>query len=260
MGRETVAEELADGVLLLTLDRPRTKNAFNDRQYDDFRDALLDARESDAVRAVVITGRGDAFSSGQDLSEMARPRPPGAAAGGFMPFLEALATFDKPLLAAVNGVAVGIGTTLLLHCDIVYVGASARLRMPFVSIGFIPEAGSSYLLQQIVGSQKAAELVLSSDWISSSDAAEWGLAARCCRDDELLPAIMERARQLAAQPPRAMRGAKKLLLDARADALNTARERERIAGEKYGGAPENLEAIRAFLEKRPPDFSAIEEP
>lgn len=258
MQGRTILSEYRDGVRLLTMNRPERRNAFNDEQYDDFREALQDIWADDAVKACIITGSAGAFSAGQDLGEM--QEPPSYDDGlphGFRPFVDRLSTFDKPLLAAVNGVGVGIGLTMLLHCDIVYLAESARLRAPFVSLGLVPEAGSSLLLQTIVGPQVAAELLYTNAWIDSGRAVDLGLAAAAFPDDELLDRTMEKASEIARQPLVALRQTKRLLLDVRSDALAAARRREEPAMALVAGAPANVEAVRAFREKRPPDFTGL---
>lgn len=257
MKRETILEDLKDGVLVATLNRPRKKNAFNNQQYDDFRDMLADAQENREVRVVIVTGANGDFSAGQDLNELGKEAPKTSKRTGFYPFLERVSSFDKPLFAAVDGVAVGIGTTLLLHCDLVYVADTARLRMPFTSLGLNAEAGSSLLLQLIVGPHRAAQLLYGSDWITAAQAVELGIAAGSFAGDRLLPALMEVAAQVAAQPPNAVRENKRLLLAARADALAAAMKREKEVANRLIGAPENREAVQAFLEKRVPDFSKL---
>ncbi len=176
---------------------------------------------------------------------------------GFGPFVDRLSTFDLPLLAAVNGVGVGIGLTMLLHCDLVYIGRSARLRAPFVSLGLVPEAGSSFLLQAIVGPQPAAEILYSTAWIDAERAVALGLAAAAFHDDELLERAVEHASEIAAQPRAALQATKRLLLGVRADALEAARRREEPAMALRIGSPANVEAIRAFREKRAPDFGGL---
>lgn len=258
MNRETVLFEHTEGVALLTMNRPSKRNAFNDRQYDDLRDALADTQNDDAIKIAVITGAPGAFSGGQDLTEMgANPAHDDGQPHGFGPFIDRLSTFDKPLMGAVNGVGVGIGLTMLLHCDIVYIAESARLRAPFVSLGLVPEAGSSLLLQAIVGQQRAAELLYTNAWIDADRAVELGLAAASFPDDELLKRTLERAREIAAQPLSALRRTKQLLLDVRAEALEAARRREETAMAASIGSPANDEALRAFREKRPADFSGL---
>jgi enoyl-CoA hydratase/carnithine racemase len=176
---------------------------------------------------------------------------------GFGPLVNRLSTFDEPLLAAVNGVGVGIGLTMLLHCDIVYMAESARLRAPFVSLGLVPEAGSSFLLQAIVGPQVAARLLYTNAWIDAEQAVAFGLAAARFPDSELLDRTLEEAAEIARQPASALRRTKRLLLDVRAEALAVARRREESAMALSGGSPANVEAIRAFREKRSPNFTGL---
>ncbi len=258
MNRETVLSEHRDGIALLSLNRPNKRNAFSDQQYDDLRDALADAQADDTIKVTVITGAPGAFSAGQDLAEMGAARAyEDGRRHGFGPFLDRLSTFDKPLLAAVNGVGVGIGLTMLLHCDIVYMAESARLRAPFVSLGLVPEAGSSFLLQAIVGPQIAAQLLYTNTWIDAERAVALGLAAAKFPDSELLERTLEQAAEIARQPSKSLRRTKQLLLDVRAEMLATARRREESAMALSGGSPANVEAIRAFREKRSPDFTGL---
>ncbi len=259
MKRETVLEEIRDGVARLTLHRPRQRNAFNAQMYDELRDALTDARDDDRVRVVVITGADGAFSAGQDLGEMGSGQATPADAGehGFGPFLDRLSEFDKPLLAAVNGVGVGIGLTMLLHCDIVYIAEGARLRAPFVTLGVVPEAASSYLLPRLIGHPRAAELLYTAEWIDAARAVELGIASRVYRPDELLPAIHALASQIAAKPLGALRHTRRLLLATRREQIAEARARENAVFALRVGSPENREAIRAFFEKRPADFTKV---
>jgi len=243
MTRTTVIEEVSDGVAVLTMNRPARRNAFNDQQYDELRAALGDAQADNHVRVVVITGAPGAFSAGQDINEMGSGRQ-------FTPFVDQLASFEKPLLAAVNGVAVGIGVTMLLHCDVVYLAQSARLRAPFVALGLVPEAGSTLLMPMVMGVQRAAEALFTARWLSAGDAVEGGLAHRAVADDQVLTAALATARTIAAQPLAALRATKRLLLAARADALRAARAREDAAQAVRLGSPENLAAIRAFQSRR----------
>jgi len=254
MSRETVSEETRGHVRLITMHRPDRRNAFNSRQYFDMRDAMTAALEDDAVRAVVITGAGRAFSAGQDMGEMIPSGDTDSDAHGFPAFMERLCSFDKPLLAAVNGVGVGLGLTMLLHCDVVHIGASARLRAPFVSLGVVPEAASSFLLPLIAGYQRASEVLLTAEWIDAPRAVALGIAARLYPDVELLPATLAKAEEIAQHPLGALRHTKRLLLATRSEQVRAAREREDVAFAERIGSPENLEAVRAFLEKRAPNF------
>jgi enoyl-CoA hydratase/carnithine racemase len=255
MSQRTVLIERHDGVAVVTWNRPAQRNAFNQAMWLAGRDALVELLDDAAVRAVVVTGAGEAFSAGQDLGEMTVAPTDGAH--GFPGFLDALCAFDKPLVAAVNGVGVGIGLTMLLHCDVVYVGEPARLRAPFVPLGVVPEAAASYLLPLIVGWQRAAEVLYTADWIGARRAVELGIASRCYPASELLPAATAVAARIAAGPIGAIRHTKRLLLATRAEQVRAARAREDAAFEERIGTPENLEAITAFFEKRPPDFSKL---
>ena len=260
MPRETLIEELSGGVLLVTLNRPERKNAFNHRMWCDFRDCLAEAQENDEVRVVVVTGAGGAFTAGADLSEMmggGDPDAAGAEGHGFGSFMDRLCLFDKPLLAAVNGVGVGIGLTLLLHCEYAWIARGARLRAPFITLGVVPEAGSSYLLPALLGTRKAMDLLFESDFISAERAVELGIATHLCEPAEVVAAAMARARELAAKPMGSLRWTKRLVLATRQDLVAAARKREDDAFLHRVGSPENMEAVSAFFEKRPPDFSKV---
>jgi len=262
VGRETVLEARAGFVLTLTLHRPAQKNAFNTVSWRELRDALREARADDGVRAVVLTGAGGAFTAGQDLSEMAQAPSAGASgssAGGhpFGEFLDELCGFDKPLIAAVNGVAVGIGLTILLHCDFAYIAEGARLRAPFVTLGVVPEAAASHLLPLVIGWRNSIELLYGDGWISAARAVEVGLANRLCAPAELMTIAQAKAAELAALPPEALRHTKRLLLATRDAEVSGARAREDAAFRVRVGSPENIEAVRAFFEKRAPDFTKL---
>lgn len=254
---ETVLTELRHRVLLLTLNRPKQKNAFNNQMWCELRDALGDALGNDDVRVVVITGAEGAFTAGQDLGEMGRREADGEREHGFASFMDRLCEFDKPLLAAVNGVGVGIGLTLLLHCDIVYIAEGARLRPPFVTLGVVPEAASSYLLPLTIGYQQAAEAFFTAEWIDAKRAVELGIASRLCIPEDLPHEVRARAEEIARQPLGSLRHTKRLMLAHREAGIRIARRGEDEAFAQRVGSPENVEAIRAFFEKRPPDFSKV---
>jgi enoyl-CoA hydratase/carnithine racemase len=256
MPRTTLIEERTGGVLVVTLDRPEKKNAFDAAMWRDFRDALAEAQDDDAVRTVVVTGAGDAFSAGQDLGAMMGAGD-ATAGDGFATFMDRLCLFDKPLLAAVNGVGVGIGMTLLLHCEYVYIARGARLRAPFVTLGVVPEAGSSYLLPTLLGWRNAIDVLFESDFIPAERAVALGLATRLCEPEALLPETLAHAHRLAAKPLGSLRWTKRLLLATRHDQIAAARRREDEAFVARVGSPENLEAVSAFFAKRPPDFTNV---
>ncbi|MCC6764509.1 MAG: enoyl-CoA hydratase/isomerase family protein [Deltaproteobacteria bacterium] len=255
MARETVLLEIRDGVAIVTWNRPRQRNAFNRQMWCEGRDLLRELLGDSRARAVVVTGAGDAFTAGQDLSEMSAA--PGDAEHPFGGFMDVLVDFDKPLLAAVNGVGVGIGLTMLLHCDVVHLAEEARLRAPFVPLGVVPEAAASFMLPLIVGYQRAAEVLYTGDWIDARRALELGLASRVSTRAELLPSLLALAAKMAAGPIGSIRHTKRLLLATRAEQIRAARVREDAGFVERVGTPENMEAIMAFFEKRPPDFSKL---
>ena len=271
MSDERVLREQRDGVLLLTLNRPQKKNAFDDAAWHAFASALDDARADADVAVVVVVGGGDDLSAGVDLSSFRGPlagapppedrsgaRPAGAAAAvGTSPFgrcLDAVVAFDKQLLAAPRGVGVGFGATFLFHCDLVYGGESLRLRLPFVSLGLVPEAASSYLLPAAIGAQRAAELFYTAEWIDAQRALEAGIVARVFPDDAVVGATLAKAREIARHPVGALQATKRCLKAVQAPAIHLARAAEDAGMAAQAGSPENIEAVMAFFEKRPPDF------
>ena len=219
-------------VTVLTFDRPEARNAFNHALYCAISDELNRARADDGTNVVVLTGEGTAFCAGQDLIEMtamARGELVFARGHGFTRLLESLEAFDKPLLAAVNGPAAGIGLTMLLHCDIVLVAESARLRVPFAEMGVPPEAGSSALLPSRVGWQKACQLLFTSDWMSADEAVSCGLALKTISNERLTDETLTLAIRIATHDGKAMRTTKRLLMDARGSVSQDARAREEAA-------------------------------
>jgi enoyl-CoA hydratase/carnithine racemase len=243
-------------VRVLTLDRPDALNAFNTPLYNACAAALRDASVTDVVRCVVITGRGRAFSAGQDLAEMAAigSGEQDGAEHGFPNFLNALSHFDKPLIAAVNGVGVGVGFTLLLQCDLVLLAHAARLRAPFVPLGVVPEAASSVLMPLIMGPQHAAHSLYTGGWLSAKDAVAAGIAWKTVPDHDLMPQTFAVADEIARMPTVALVETKRLVIAGRIDAVTAARSREEAVFARLAGAPANMEAISAFLEKRDPVF------
>lgn len=218
-----------DGVRLLTLDRPGALNAFDSPLYRATGAALDAARTDDTVKVVVLTGAGRAFSAGQDLDEMARLAAGEPIDSGFPVLLDALQAFDKPLVAAVNGAAVGIGFTMLPHCDLVLAADTARFRTPFAEMGVPPEAASSYLFPARMGWQRAAEVLFTSPWLSAPEAVECGIALRTVPADDLVTAALTLASSIATAPLTALRAIKATMLAGRADAVAAARAREEAA-------------------------------
>ena len=252
-----------NGVRLLTLDRPDALNAFNTPLYDACAAAFHEASARDDIACVVLTGTGRAFSAGQDLGEWSSIDTTGAARGaddpgpGFPRFIDTVAAFEKPLLAAVNGLGVGIGLTVLLHCDLVLIAQGARLRAPFVPLGVVPEAAGSLLMPVVMGGQRAALSLYTGEWITADDAVACGIALRATDPDALLPETMEIAERIARMPVTSLVETKRLVLAGRIDAVRAARSREDRAFAHMVGAPANLEALTAFIEKREPDFRKL---
>jgi len=249
-------------VRVLTLNRPEALNAFNDELYHSAGAALEDAAERPDVACVVITGAGRAFSAGQDLAEMGRLSAAtntdfGGDGPGFPRFLDTLAAFGKPVIAAVNGIGVGIGMTMLLHVDIAIIASTARLRAPFVPLGVVPEAAGSLLMPIVMGNQRAALKLYTGDWVTADEAVECGLALRAVAPDELMSETMDLARRIAKMPVASLSATKRVVIEGRIDAVRAARAREDRAFTGMVGRPANMEAITAFLEKREPDFSRL---
>ena len=225
-------EEAAPGVRVIAFDRPEVRNAFDTAMYRELTAALRAADQDDAIGAVVLTGRGSAFTSGQDLAEMAAIATGTAVDGagqGFMGLLDCLIELSVPLLAAVNGVAVGLGFTLLAHCDLVLVSTEARLRVPFAELGVPAEAASSYLFPEAMGWQPAARILLTSDWVGADELVSLGLALRTCDPAEVLDETVELAARIAAHPRAATRAITGLMRAARRDAVLEANRREQGA-------------------------------
>ncbi len=233
-------------VRLITLDRPDVLNAFDTALYRSLATALDDARADDSVHVVVITGVGRAFSAGQDLAEMAQLASGASIESGFPALLDAVQTFDKPLLAAVNGLAVGIGFTVLPHCDLVLVAESARFRTPFAEMGVPPEAASSYLFPARMGRQRASYVLFTGAWLDAAQAVEYGIAFAAYPDDQLLPRTLELAAAIAAAPLAALRAIKHAMIAAEGPAVAAARAREDAAFAELLGGAANRAALDAF--------------
>jgi enoyl-CoA hydratase/carnithine racemase len=252
-----IAEKIGR-VQVLKINRPDALNAFNDDLYDAIRCALDEAAASPDVAVVVLTGEGRAFSAGQDLAELESPRRhEDGLAHGFPPFIECVEAFSKPLIVAVNGIAVGIGLTLLPHCDLVLIADDARLRAPFVSLGVTAEAGSTHLLPETIGWQESAHLLYTASWLDAARAVELGIAWRSVPREKLLDSALAVASEIAQMPIASLVATKKLLLDGRLDAVRAARDRENVTFAGLVRGPANREALAAFREKRKADFTRL---
>ncbi|RDE24366.1 enoyl-CoA hydratase [Motiliproteus coralliicola] len=241
-------------VRVLELDNPARRNALSLAMYTELRLQLEAAEREASVRALVISGSQEVFCSGNDLDDfISGPRM--NQNHPTIRFMEALRAFSKPVVAAVEGPAVGIGTTLLLHCDLVYAGKSAFLQMPFVQLGICPEYGSSYLLPRMMGYQRAAELLMLGERITAEQGQAMGLINQVVADAEALQQAMSAAQRLAAAPPRAMRECKRLLVEGQRERISAAMDDELKVLAVALGYGEMEEAVTAFKEKRAPDFS-----
>jgi enoyl-CoA hydratase/carnithine racemase len=245
---------LDGNVLTVRMQRPEKRNALNVEMYAALATALRRANSDPAVRVVVITGGPDCFTAGNDILDFVG-NPPADDTHPVMQFLFALTDFEKPLIAAVNGAAVGIGTTLLLHCDLAYAAEDARFHLPFVNLGLCPEAGSSLLLPMRAGSHRAAEAILLGQPFDAATALSWGLVNRLTAPGQADAAALEAAQRVAKQPPAAIRAARQLLREPLRLPLHDALRREAEAFVARLSSPEAAESFQAFMERRPPDFS-----
>jgi enoyl-CoA hydratase/carnithine racemase len=247
-----------DGVATIEIARPEKKNALTQAMYQAMADALNAAREDQAVRAVLITGQPGIFTSGNDIEDFMQ-RAPGQGSDAMdspvFRFMRALLDCDKPVVAAVTGAAIGIGTTLLLHCDFVYVSDEARLAMPFVALGLVPEFASSLVVPQLMGHRRAAQLLLTGDPFTPEQAVECGIATAVIPAGEVVNHARRIAERFNSLPPGAVREAKQLMRAPQRElTLATIRTEGEIFGRRLK-SPEAIEAFTAFFQKRKPDFS-----
>ena len=247
-----IRSETRDRVARIALDRLDKKNALNAEMYAQLGAALAAADRDAQVRAVLLHGAADCFCSGNDVGDFLK-RPAGASPAQAL--FDALPNMRKPVVAAVGGPAVGIGSTMLLHCDLVYAAPNARFQLPFVPLGLVPEFGSSYMLPLLAGYQRAAELLLLGQPFTAQKAYEAGIVTEVVPQDQLIDHSMKIAVALAALPPESMRLTKRLMKARHGATLAATIEEEmRLFAERLA-SPEAKEALSAFLEKRKPDFS-----
>lgn len=243
----------ANRVRTIILNRPDALNAFNEEMYDATAEALGAAASDPEVAVVVITGAGRAFCAGQDLTEMqARIADPGFTPGthGFPGLIDALGAFPKPLICAVNGVGVGLGTTILGFADLAFMSTAARLKCPFTSLGVAPEAASSYLLPQLIGRQNAAWMLMSSEWVEAPEALSMGLVWKLCEPGELLEQTRRHAEVLAARPIPSLVAVKRTMTEPIRAEVAAARTREDGCFAELMGAQANAEALAEFTRGR----------
>jgi enoyl-CoA hydratase/carnithine racemase len=245
------------GVLSLTLNRPEKKNALNKAMYAALVQGMVRAEEEAGIRAVLFQAEGDMFTSGNDIADftevaMGKVQPENVAAS---PFLMALAGSTKPYVAAVQGNAVGVGTTMLLHCDVVIVAEDAKLTVPFVNLALVPEAASTMLLPQRIGYTRAYKLFALGEPLTGKEAAEIGVATEAVPAAKVRARALEFAKQLATRPAGALKLTKQLMRDPAT--IRAVMQREGDAFKERLKSPEALEAFRAFAERRPPDFTKV---
>ena len=251
---EYLVTDVVDGMLKVQFNRPEKKNAITRAMYIGLTAALTEAADNPAIRVVFITGTPGCFTSGNDISDFLH-HPHTDADSPPIQFLTTISQFKKPIVAAVTGVAVGIGTTMLLHCDLVYAAAGANFQLPFVNLGLVPEAGSTIILPQLMGYHRAAALLMLGDFFDAPTAQALGLVNEVFDDDRLLAATLEKVQLLAAKPPAALRLTKSLLKETHADLIRETIYKEGEQFQQCLQSPEAREAMQAFMERRPPDFS-----
>jgi enoyl-CoA hydratase/carnithine racemase len=248
-----IACSTEDRVLTIRFNRPEKKNAILRSMYGDAAQALKTAQADPNVRVVVITGEGNCFTAGNDLKDFLEVPPTNEDAEVFQ-FMFALSAFPKPVIAAVNGLAIGIGTTLLFHCDLVYAVPEATFQMPFLNLAVVPEFASSLLVPRLVGRAAASELLLLGEAFNAARAKEIGLLNAVVPAGDLMATVMGKAKALALKPPGAVRDAKALMHASVAEIHRHIVTEGKIFGERLQ-TPEFKEAATAFFEKRAPDFS-----
>lgn len=238
----------------IAFDRPARRNAITAQMYDLLAAAIAQAEADKSVRVMLLHGQADAFTAGNDLEDFMR-RPPAGEDTPVFRFLRVMSQAAKPIVAAVNGPAIGIGTTLLLHCDLVVAGDNARFQLPFTSLGVVPEFASSYLLPLACGYLRAAELLLLGEAFDAAKACECGIVTRVVPAAEALATARALAQRLASLPPKSLRLTKQLMKSAHAAAVQTQLQAEGAHFRAMLGEPAAREALAAFMEKRKPDFS-----
>ena len=246
--------ELTDGVFHIEITRPEKKNALTAEMYQALANALTEAEADPAVRVILISGAGGNFTAGNDLTDFL-DHPPMEESAPVFRFLNGFANLQKPFVAAVEGVAVGVGTTILLHCDLAYAGASARFALPFANLGLTPEAASSLLLPLRTGHARAAEMLMLGEVFSAQTALEAGIVNAVLPDGQVLAHALERCRKLIAQPAASLRLTKQLMKRAQQALIRETMSAEAEIFRQRLVSPEAKEAFAAFFEKRKPDFS-----
>jgi enoyl-CoA hydratase/carnithine racemase len=256
---DEIITELSEGILRVELNRPTRKNAMTSRMYVVLAGIFNDAAKDQGIRAVLWHGAGDSFCAGNDVEDFLK-NPPGPGESPQAQLMHALLDFDKPLIAAVQGAAIGGGTTMLMHCDFVYAGDSAKFQMPFINLAVVPEFGSSFTVPARIGHVRAAELILLGMPFDAKRAADLGFVTRVVPDQNLLATASETARNLAAKPAGALQASKRLLKRSFCKRIKAAMKAENEEFSALVRSEDAKEALTAFLEKRAPHFGRAMEP
>ena len=254
-----IIKERSGSILRVQLNRPAKKNAMTMSMYVTLANILNDAAKDEQVHVVLWHGAGDSFCAGNDVEDFLK-NPPGPGESPQARLMNAFINFDKPLIAAVQGAAIGGGTTMLTHCDFVYAGETAKFQMPFINLGLVPEFGSSCSVPIRIGHIRAAELILLGLPFDARRAAELGLVTRVVSDQELMFTAMETAQKLAKKAIGALQACKRLMKQSSRKQLEEAMKVENEEFALRVRSTEAREAFKAFLEKRPPDFTKTKEP
>jgi len=250
--------EKTESVLKIGFNRPDKKNALNGAMYFAVRDALIAGGDDPNVRAVIIYGAGGDFTAGNDLKEFLEFASSNQETFPAKEFLDVLIPYSKPVIAAVDGLAVGIGATMTIHCDLVYASEETRFQMPFVNLGLNPEAGSSFALPQLIGYQNAAEIILMGGMVTAKRAYDMGFVNLVVKQSELMDMAMEAALRIAELPPTPIRLAKSMMKKHFTDKIMETNDKEFRSFVGRLSSPEAGEAVQAFMEKRKPDFTRFE--
>jgi enoyl-CoA hydratase/carnithine racemase len=245
---DEIITERSESVLRVQLNRPMKRNAMTSRMYVALSDIFNDAAKDEYTRVVLWHGAGDSFSAGNDIEDFLK-NPPEPGDSPQARLMNALVDFDKPLIAAVHGAAIGGGTTMLTHCDFVYAGESAKFQMPFINLAVVPEFGSSWSIPARIGHIRAAELILLGSPFDAKRAAELGLVTQVVPDQSLMTTATDVARRLAAKPLRALQVSKRLMKRPFREQIKAAIEAENQEFSTQVRSEEAREAFRAFLEK-----------
>jgi enoyl-CoA hydratase/carnithine racemase len=251
---DDIVTEHSESILRVQLNRPAKKNAMTSAMYLTLADVLDGAAKDERIRVVLWHGAGDSFSAGNDVEDFLK-NPPGPGESPQARLMNALLDFDKPLIAAVRGAAIGGGTTMLTHCDFVYAGESTKFQMPFINLALVPEFGSSWSVPARIGHIRAAELILLGLPFDAKRALDLGLVTRVVPDQDVLAAATETAQQLAAKPISALQASKRLMKRPSHEQITAAIKAENEAFSVQVRSADAKEAFAAFLEKRRPNFA-----